>query len=170
MDQDETWPAGRPRPWRHCIRWEPSSPPLNGHSPLPMFGSYLLWPNGWMDQDATCYGDRPRFRPHCARWGPSSPQKGGTAPNFRLMSIVAKRSPISATAEHLSYRCYQLSNTSQTTSLSSAVCRTVQWGMEHETTQSLHSETPDFISPQQRRTEGGMRVIYTLKWQNWTNN
>jgi len=31
---------------------------------------------------------------------PASPQKG-TAPNFRPMSIVAKRSPISATAEHL---------------------------------------------------------------------
>jgi len=29
-----------------------------------------------------------------------SPQKG-TAPNFRSMSVVAKRSPISATAEHL---------------------------------------------------------------------
>ena len=27
-------------------------------------------------------------------------QKRGTAPNFRPMSIVAKRSPISATAEH----------------------------------------------------------------------
>ena len=23
-----------------------------GHSP-PIFGPYLLWPNGWMDQDAT---------------------------------------------------------------------------------------------------------------------
>jgi len=29
------------------------------------------------------------------------PQKGGATPNFRPMSIVAKRSPISATAEHL---------------------------------------------------------------------
>jgi len=29
------------------------------------------------------------------------PQKGGTAPNFRPMFVVAKRSPISATAEHL---------------------------------------------------------------------
>ena len=29
-------------------------------------------------------------------------KKNGTAPNFRTMSIVAKRSPISATAEHLS--------------------------------------------------------------------
>jgi len=23
-----------------------------GHSPLPIFGPCLLWPNGWMDQDA----------------------------------------------------------------------------------------------------------------------
>jgi len=29
------------------------------------------------------------------------PQKGAQPPNFRPMSIVAKRSPISATAEHL---------------------------------------------------------------------
>jgi len=28
--------------------------------------------------------------------------KGAQPPNFRLMSIVAKRSPISATAQHLS--------------------------------------------------------------------
>jgi len=31
---------------------------------------------------------------------PASPQKG-THPNFQPMSVVAKRSPISATAEHL---------------------------------------------------------------------
>jgi len=29
-DQDETWHAGRPRPWPHCVRWEPSSPSPNG--------------------------------------------------------------------------------------------------------------------------------------------
>jgi len=26
-DQDETWQAGRPWPWPHCVRWAPSSPP-----------------------------------------------------------------------------------------------------------------------------------------------
>jgi len=26
----------------------------------PIFGPYLLWPNGWMNQDATWYGDRHR--------------------------------------------------------------------------------------------------------------
>jgi len=26
---------------------------------LPIFGPYLLWPNGWMDQDATWWGGKP---------------------------------------------------------------------------------------------------------------
>jgi len=30
----------------------PGPPPPKGHS-SPIFGPYLLWPNGWMDQDAT---------------------------------------------------------------------------------------------------------------------
>jgi len=33
---------------------------------------------------------------------PAPPERGMAAPSFRPMSIVAKRSPISATAEHLS--------------------------------------------------------------------
>jgi len=32
-DQDETSYAGRPRPTPHCIKGEPSFPPLKGHSP-----------------------------------------------------------------------------------------------------------------------------------------
>jgi len=34
---------------------EAAAPPLKGHSPplSPIFGPYVLWPNGWMDQDAT---------------------------------------------------------------------------------------------------------------------
>jgi len=44
---------------------------------------------------------------HCLLWwGSSSPRKKDTAPNFRPMSIVAKRSPISATAEHLFTFCF----------------------------------------------------------------
>jgi len=45
-------------------------------------------------------------RPHCVRRGPTSPKKGTTAPNFRPMSIVAKRSSISATAELLFEKNY----------------------------------------------------------------
>jgi len=36
---------------------------------------------------------------------PAPPRKRGTTPNFRPMYIVAKRSPISATAEHLFLLC-----------------------------------------------------------------
>ena len=95
MDQDETWHAGKPRPWPHCVKWGPSSPFPKGAQP-PIFVPYLLWPNGWMDQDETWHGLRPRPWSHCVRWGPSSllPQKGHSSPpppNFRPMYAVAKR-------------------------------------------------------------------------------
>ena len=90
----------------------------------------VLWPNWWMDQDETWHGGWP----YCVRWGPSSP-KEAQPPNFRPMSVVAKRldgsrcqlkqlqlppapptfwpmsivakqSPISATAEHLLSNTY----------------------------------------------------------------
>ena len=38
MDQDETWQAGRPRPWPHCIRWRSSSPSPKGAEP------HNFWP------------------------------------------------------------------------------------------------------------------------------
>ena len=44
-----------------------------GHSPSPIFGQCLLWPNGCMDQDATWYEVTPRPMRHCARWGPIAP-------------------------------------------------------------------------------------------------
>jgi len=103
MDQDATWYEGRRRPSQHCVRWGPSSSLRGAQSPI--FGPSLLWPNGWIDQDATWYGGRPRPRRHCVTsftWGPSFPPEGVQPTNCRLMSIVAKRSPISATAEHLS--------------------------------------------------------------------
>ena len=103
MDQDETWHGGRPRPRPHCVRWGPSSPPQRGHSP-PIFGTSV--PHvccgqtaGWINMPLgtevvdLCPGD-------IVRW--AHPQKGGTvSPTFRPMSMVAKRSPISATAELL---------------------------------------------------------------------
>jgi len=70
--------------------------------PSLLFGSCLLRPNGWMDQDTTWYRGRPSPRRHCVRWGFSFPHgkgKGTAAPTFWSMSIVSKRSPISATAE-----------------------------------------------------------------------
>ena len=51
---------------------DPAPPAPKGHSP-PIFGPYLLRPNGCMDQDVTWYGARPRPRRLCVRWGPRSP-------------------------------------------------------------------------------------------------
>jgi len=54
--------------------------PGRGQSP-PIFGPWLLCPNGWMDQDGTWHGGRLWSSPHCARWGHSSPpQNRGQSP------------------------------------------------------------------------------------------
>jgi len=41
--------------------------PLPKGAQSPIFGPYLLWPNGWMDKDATWYGGKPRPRLRCVR-------------------------------------------------------------------------------------------------------
>jgi len=69
---------------------DPAPPPPKGVQP-PIFGPYLLRPNGCMDPDATWYGARPRPRRLCVRWGPSPlPKKGAEPSNFRPMFIVAE--------------------------------------------------------------------------------
>ena len=64
---------------------DPAPPPKQGRSSSPIFGPFLLRPNGCMDQDATWYGDRPRPRRHRIRWGTSTLLKRGAEPlpNFR---------------------------------------------------------------------------------------
>jgi len=56
-----------------------------------------------MDQDVTWYAGGPRPKRHCVRWGPSSPPRkvAQQRPHFSAMTIVAKRSPILASAELL---------------------------------------------------------------------
>ena len=78
-DQDETWHAGSPRPWPHCVRWDrPSSPSPKGAQP-PDFQPILVgakWLHG--SRCHLVYGGRPRPRRLCVRWGPRSPfPKGG---------------------------------------------------------------------------------------------
>jgi len=50
-------------------------PQKGGGASSPIFGLFLLWPNGWMHQDATWYGDRPQPRGLCVRGGPSPSPK-----------------------------------------------------------------------------------------------
>ena len=83
---------------------DPAPTPKKEHSSPPIFDPFLLWQNGWMIKMplGRKVGHRPW--PHCVRREPSSSSLKGAQPptrNFRPMSIVAKRSPISATAEHL---------------------------------------------------------------------
>ena len=71
-------------------------------TPLPKKGAQqpprdVLWPNGWMDQDSTWYGCT-RPKQHCVRLGPTSPRRA--QPPIFGPCVVAKRSPISTTAEH----------------------------------------------------------------------
>ena len=55
-------------------------PPLKGHSP-PIFGPYLLGPNGCMYRDVTWYGARPRPRRLVLHGDPARPSpKGGRSP------------------------------------------------------------------------------------------
>jgi len=98
----------------NIVRCRPSFTPKGhrpqGAQPPSNFGPCLLWPNGWMDQDATWYEGSSWPRPHCVTWDPAPPPKRGTSRNFRPISIVAKRSPISATAEHLLSYCVVLTS------------------------------------------------------------
>jgi len=48
MDQDETWQAGRLRPWLHCVRWGPSSPSPKWHSPQFSAHVYCGQTAGWI--------------------------------------------------------------------------------------------------------------------------
>jgi len=59
-------------------------PPNKGaEPPSPIFGPFLLWPNGWMHQDATWYGCRPQSRGLCVRFRTSHPSPTrGRSPIF----------------------------------------------------------------------------------------
>jgi len=104
-DQDETWRAGRPRPWPHCVRWGPSSSSPKGHS-SPQFSAHICcgqmaaWikmslgmEEGLGPGDFVLDGDPVPF-----------PQKGAEPPlpNFRPIYIVAKR--LHASNCHLVWR------------------------------------------------------------------
>jgi len=94
-NEADTWHKGRPQPRRLCVSWGPSPLlPKRGGASSPIFGPFLLWPNGSMHRHATWYGCWPQPRGLCVRWRPSlpSPTKGTEPPpNFRPISIVPKR-------------------------------------------------------------------------------
>jgi len=93
-DQDETWRAGRPRPWPYCVRWGPSYPSPKG-ARLHQFSVHICCGQkaAWMKMplglevglglgDFVLDGNPVPL-----------PKKGAEAPDkkFRPMFIVAKR-------------------------------------------------------------------------------
>ena len=70
---------------------DPAPPHKGGGAPFPIFGPFLLRPNGGMHQDATLYAGRPHPRDPVFDGDPAPSPKGGGAPNVRPMSIAAKR-------------------------------------------------------------------------------
>jgi len=114
MDQDATWYGGRPRPRQHCVRWGPASS-LKGTQPFPQFLAHVCCGQtaGWIMMPL---GTEVDLGPgHILFDGdPAPPPKRGTAAlssPLWLMSIVAKRLPISANAEHLLWSPYVIGQT-----------------------------------------------------------
>jgi len=98
MDQSETGRAVQVYlgPCHIALDGDPASPK---RSTAPHFSAHVSCGQtaGLSKMPCTWYGGRP----HCVRWAPSYSNPS----LFRPMSITAKRSPISATAEHL-YKSY----------------------------------------------------------------
>jgi len=72
---------------------DPTPPSPKGSRGPRIFRPCLLWPKGCMDQDGSWHGGRPQPRQLHVRWGPIPLSRTGGAPlpNFRPISIVAKR-------------------------------------------------------------------------------
>jgi len=87
-------------PGHTVLDGDPASPPQKGGRAPPQFSAHFYCDQtvGRIKiQDATWYGGRPQPRRLCVRWRPipHSPKRG-RSPNFRHMSIVAKRIHVSA--------------------------------------------------------------------------
>jgi len=88
-DQDETWRAGRPLPWPHCVRWEPTSPPQRDTAPN--FRSISVVAK-WLDE-LKCHlvGLSPHDFVLDGDLAPHSPKGDRAQDFFRPMFIVEKR-------------------------------------------------------------------------------
>ena len=109
MDQDETWQGhiccGQMAAWIKMplgmevnlgpgvvvLDRDLAGPPQEGGGAPQIFSPCLLWPNGWMDQDGTWHGSRLSPGDFVLDARPSPLPQKGRAPNFRPMSIAAKR-------------------------------------------------------------------------------
>ena len=80
---------------------DPATPGKRAHPPHPIFGSCLLWPNGWIDEDAAWYGSKDLGPGHIVIDWVTAPAKGVQQPPIFGPPLLWPRSPISPTAELL---------------------------------------------------------------------
>jgi len=88
----------------HIVLDGDSAPPER-ETGAPSAHVYFGQTTGWIKMlFRTEYGGRHRPMPRCVRWESNlTPKKGHSSPpKFRSISVVAKRSPTSAIAEHMS--------------------------------------------------------------------
>jgi len=83
-DQDETWHAGRPRPWRPCVRWRHRFLSPKGPQPLPQFLAYICCGQmaGWIKMPL---GEKVGLDPSDILFGGDPaplPRKGAEPPIF----------------------------------------------------------------------------------------
>jgi len=94
-------PAALPRP--HCARWRPSFPPpkKKGHSPPLLDHVYFIVAKCLDGSRCHLVRRSASAKATLCYMGIQLPRKRAQPPNFQPMSVVAKWSPISATADHL---------------------------------------------------------------------
>ena len=89
MDQDAIWYGGRPQPRPHCVRWDPA-PPKGAQPPIFLACVYCGQTVAWIKMPL---GMKIGVGPGniVLDGDPTPPEMGHSPPNFRLMSVVAKR-------------------------------------------------------------------------------
>jgi len=81
-------------PWPHCVRWGPSSPSLKGAQPPPQFSAHVYCGQtaGWIKMPLGTKAGLSPGDPMLDGYLTHSPQRVWSPfPNFRRISIVAKR-------------------------------------------------------------------------------
>jgi len=100
MDQDATWYDGRPQPGQYYVRCGQNYTP-SGTAPTQVSAHVCCNQTaGWIKMPL---GTKVSLGPDriVLHGNPAPPSQKGHSPQFSAMSSVTKRSPISATAEHL---------------------------------------------------------------------
>jgi len=109
-DQDETWHAGRPRPWPHCVRWGRLYLPKKRTEAPPQFSAHF-----YCGQTAGCIemplGMHVGLSPgdFVLDGDPVTlPKKGAEPPNFRPMFIVSCPTRVKRlyACAHIHYLCF----------------------------------------------------------------